>query len=237
MGGRGVLWQPGDGYRAGMDAALLAAALAPPAGGRVLEAGCGAGAALVQAALRHTDVGFTGIERDGSALALAQRNVAENGLSPRVAVRAGDVAEGFRALDEPPFDAAFANPPFFDDPSALRAPKPGKRGAWMADEGLAAWVGFLLDALRNGGSVTVIHRADRLGDLLRALAPRGGSVRVRPVQPFADAPAKRVLVRATRGGRAPLMLLAPLVLHDREGGRHTPRADAILRGDAALGWD
>jgi tRNA1(Val) A37 N6-methylase TrmN6 len=60
---------------------------------------------------------------------------------------------------------------------------------------------------------------------------------VRPVQPFADAPAKRVLVRARRGGRAPLVLLPPLVLHDRAGAaKHTAEAEAVLRGEAALAW-
>jgi tRNA1(Val) A37 N6-methylase TrmN6 len=58
------------------------------------------------------------------------------------------------------------------------------------------------------------------------------------VQPFADAPAKRVLVRCIRGGKAPLVLLAPLVLHARgEAAKHTPEAEAILRGETALGWD
>ncbi len=236
LSGRATLWQPRDGYRAGMDAALLAAALSLRAGSRALEAGCGAGAALVQAALRHPDVTFSGVERDPEARTLADRNLMENGLAARVSVRSGDVGDGFRALGETPFDAAFANPPFFDDPSALRAPKPGKRGAWMADDGLAAWTGFLLDAVRDGGAVTLIHRADRLADILVALAPRAGGVRIRPVQPFADAHAKRVLVRAVRGARAPLALLPSLVLHERDGGRHTARADAILRGDASLHW-
>ena len=106
----------------------------------------------------------------------------------------------------------------------------------MADDGLAPWVAFLLDAVREGGTVTLVHRADRLGDILAALQPRAGAICIRPVQPFADAPAKRVLVRAVRGARAPLALLPPLVLHDRDGGRHTARADAILRGEASLDW-
>lgn len=242
LGGRAGLWQPSDGYRAGMDAALLAAAIRAGDGARVLEAGCGAGGALVQAALRNPSAHFTGIERDAAAAALCTRNIAENGLGERAQARLADVGAGFRALGEPRFDAAFANPPFFDDEGAIRGPSPRRRGAWIADAGLGAWIGFLLDAVRDGGAVTVIHRADRLADILAALAPaegstRAGSVRIRPVQPFAGAAAKRVLVRAVRGGHAPLLLLAPLVLHPSDGGRHTPQAEAILRGDAALGWD
>ena len=106
----------------------------------------------------------------------------------------------------------------------------------MADDGLAAWTGFLTKAVREGGSITVIHRADRLADILALLAPKAGSFQVRPVHPFADEPAKRVLVRAVQTGKAPLQLLPALILHDREGGKHTAEAEAILRGEAALDW-
>lgn len=236
LGGRARLRQPVRGYRAGMDAALLAAALDLKPGMRALEAGCGVGAALVQAALRYPQARFLGVERDLEAVELARANLLANGLGDRTRARCGDVAEGFRLLAEPRFDAAFANPPFFDDERAIRGPAPTRRGAWIADAGLGAWTAFLLDALREGGTVTLIHRADRLGDLLTLLAERAGSIRVRPVQPFADAPAKRVLVHAMRGGRAPLALLPALVLHPRDSGGHIAETDAILRGDAALGW-
>ena len=53
---------------------------------------------------------------------------------------------------------------------------------------------------------------------------------------LADAPTKRVMVRAVKTGKAPLELLPPLILHDRTGGKHTSEAEGILRGEAALGW-
>jgi tRNA1(Val) A37 N6-methylase TrmN6 len=237
MGGRVLLRQPRPGYRAGADAALLAAAAEAKSGERVIEAGCGAGAALLQAAARWDGAAFTGVERDPVALGLAVENIGLNEMTGRVEALGGDVGAKFAALGLPRFDAAMANPPFFDDPSALRAPHPARMGAYMADDGLEAWTMFLLASVRDGGRVTVIHRADRLGDLLVLLGERGGSIRIRPVQPFADVPAKRVLVRAVRGGKTPLVLLPPLVLHDRDGaGKHTPEAEAILRGEAALGW-
>lgn len=237
LGGRLALLQPRKGYRAGLDAALLAAALGLEPGQRALEAGCGPGAALLQAAVRAPETQLTGVEREAEALDLAQRNIEANALHDRLRAMAGDVGRGFAALGLAPFDAAFANPPFFDDATALRGPGPAKAAAWLADDGLAAWSRFLLDAVRHGGAVTVIHRADRLADLLSTLSAGGGSLAVRPVQPFADAPAKRILVRAIKGGRAPLKLLPALVLHDRgEAAVHTPEADAILRGEASLGW-
>lgn len=236
LGGRVRLRQPVRGYRAGMDAALLAAAVQPRPGERLLEAGCGAGAVLMQIAARHPDVLLAGLEREQAAADLARDNAALNQASGRTTILNGDVARGFRALDLPPFDWAISNPPFFDDPGALRAPAEGKRAAWMADDGLAAWTGFLLKAVREGGRIVIIHRADRLADLLALLAPKAGSFAVRPIHPYADQPAKRVLVQAIKTGRAPLRLLPPLVLHDRSDAKHTPQTEAILRGEAVLGF-
>jgi tRNA1(Val) A37 N6-methylase TrmN6 len=236
LGGRVRLRQKADGYRAGMDAALLAAACDALPGQRVLEPGCGVGGALLAAAARRPDVIFQGVERDPVAAALATGNADLNVLSDRVTIQTGDVDSGFRALGLPVFDAVMTNPPFFDDPAALRAPHPAKSGAWMADGGLKSWTTFCLKAVREGGTITIIHRADRLADILAELSPKAGSFRVRPIAPFADAPAKRVIVRAIKTGKAPLVLLPPLVLHDRDGGKHTARAEAILRGEAALGW-
>lgn len=232
LGGRIRLRQPVKGYRAGMDAALLAAAVAAEPGQRVIEAGCGAGAVLMQIAARRPDAALTGLERDPALAALARENAVLNGAEATILT--GDIAAGFRSLGLPPFDWAVSNPPFFDDPGALRAPAHGKRGAWMADDGLKAWTGFLLKAVREGGRIVVIHRADRLADLLALLGDKAGSFAVRPVHPHADEPAKRVLVSAVKTGKAPLRLLPALVLHERGGAKHTAEAEAILRGEAAL---
>lgn len=237
LDGRVRLVQPAKGYRAGVDAALLAAACDAKPGERVIEAGCGAGAALLAAAARRPGCAFTGVERDSGAAALARANVAANGMEGRVEVIEADVAQPFSRLKLPAFDAALANPPYFDDPDTLRAPSPERRGAWIADDGLAAWTGFLTKAVREGGTITVIHRTDRLADLLALLGAKCGGFQVRPVHPFADAPAKRVIVRAVKTGKAPLKLLPPLVLHERAGGKHAAEAEAILRGRAELGWD
>ena len=236
LDGRVRLRQPARGYRAGLDAALLAAACDAQPGQRVLEAGCGAGGALLAAAARRPGVRFVGVERDAAALALAQDNIALNGFEGRVEAIEGDVAVRFSTLGLEPFDAAMTNPPFFDDSASLRGPSPERRAAWMADDGLAAWIGFLSKGVREGGTLTLIHRADRLADILALLGEKCGGIQVRPIHPFADQPAKRVLVRAIKTGKAPLKLLPGLVLHDRDGEKHRPEVEAILRGEADLPW-
>ncbi|MFN9926262.1 MAG: tRNA1(Val) (adenine(37)-N6)-methyltransferase [Phenylobacterium sp.] len=236
LDGRVRLRQPARGYRAGLDAALLAAACDAQDGQRVLEAGCGAGGALLAAAARRPGARFVGVERDAAALALARHNIAANSMGDRVEAVEGDVAVRFSLLGLEPFDAAMTNPPFFDDAGALRGPAPDRRAAWMADDGLEAWIQFLTKAVREGGSITLIHRADRLADILGLLTAKCGSIQVLPIHPFADEPAKRVLVRAIKTGKAPLRILPPLVLHDRDGAKHRPDVEAILRGEANLPW-
>ena len=61
LNGRITLFQSPSGYRAGMDAALLAAACDAPANARVLEAGCGPGGVLLAAATRCVGARFMGI--------------------------------------------------------------------------------------------------------------------------------------------------------------------------------
>jgi tRNA1(Val) A37 N6-methylase TrmN6 len=236
LDGRLSLRQPAKGYRAGVDAALLAAACDAGPGERVLEAGCGAGAVMLAAASRRPGARFLGVERDPEALALAKTNILDNGLSDRIQAILGEVGDREALAGHRPFDAALANPPFFDDPAALRAPHPAKTAAWIAGDGLGAWIQFLLRALGDGGTLTLIHRADRLADILEALGNAAGSAQVRPIHPFADTPAKRVLVRGVKGGQAPLQLLPPLVLHERGGAKHAAEAEAILRGRADVPW-
>ncbi|CAN5215782.1 tRNA1(Val) (adenine(37)-N6)-methyltransferase [soil metagenome] len=234
LGGRVRLGQPARGYRAGMDAALLAAAVQARPGERVFEAGCGAGAVLMQIAARRPGVVLAGLEREAPAADLARRNAILNDVADRTAILTGDVAHGFRPLELPLFDWAVSNPPFFDDETALRAPAAGKRAAWIADDGIEAWIDLLLASVRDGGRVLIVHRADRLADILTLLGDKCGSFAILPVQPFADQPAKRVLVRAIKRGKAPLVLLPALVLHDRSGAKHTAEAEAVLRGETDL---
>lgn len=232
LGGRIVLRQTRAGYRAGIDPALLAASLDCAPGSRVIEMGCGPGAALLAAAVLNPQARFTGIEADPQAAALARQNVALNGLDDCVSIVEAD------ALDWRPegkADAVFFNPPFFDDPAALRGPVPEKTAAWLTDRGLPDWIAAGSAMLTRGGSLTLIHRADRLGAILSGFeAGKIGSPVIQPVSPRADKPAKRVIVRGSREGKAPLLLLPALAMHDEEGGKYAARADAILRGEARL---
>lgn len=229
LDGRLVLRQPATGYRAGADAMLLAAATSP--GARLMEAGCGVGAALLAAALRFPDALLTGVEREPAMAALARENVEANGLGDRVRIVEEDVLRGTGGG----FDGVFCNPPFAEagegtDPHAAR------RHAHVTEASLDAWIAALSNRLGGGGRLTLIHRADKLAEILAALDGRLGGVTVFPVRPRAEAGASRVLVRAQKGSRGPLALMRGLDLHDDSGAKFTAEAEAIFRGAAAIDW-
>jgi len=229
LGGRIRLRQPCGGGRACIDTVLLAAAVPARAGERVIDAGCGTGAAALAVAARCAGAQVTGLERGSGLVHLACENAALNGLEDRVTAIEGDVGQPPVALGRGWFDHALANPPYYRADATVPPPSPEKARAFVgAATRLADWIGFCLDMLRERGSVTVIHRADRIDSLLAALHGRAGDIAVLPLWPRQGLPAKRVIVHARKGVKGASMLLPGLVLHDAAG-RFTPEAEAILR--------
>lgn len=231
--GRLRLRQPEVGYRAAIDPVLLAARLAPRPGSVWLEFGCGVGAASLCLLARCPEVSVIGVEIDPLLADLARQNAALNGFTERFRVIGGDVA-AVKGGDLPTLEGIFTNPPFHD-PAATPSPDARRtqatHGALLAD-----WSAAAARLLPHRGSFGLITRADGLADVLAALAaarPAFGGITILPLWPRAGQPAKRILVTARRGSRAPLVLRAGVALHDAENG-YTAECDAILRGGASL---
>jgi len=235
LGGRVRLSQPEAGFRAAIDPVLLAATVAAGPGERVLDVGCGVGTAALCVAARLADVCVVGIDLQRDLVALAAANARANGLSARAEFMVGDLLAPPLRLAPGSFDHVIANPPF--DPPARVRPSPDRGRALASVEGeagLAQWAGFCARMAGAKADVTVIHRADRLDELLAAMRPLMGELVVFPLWPGPAAkPAKRVIVRGRKGVATPLRLAPGLVLHEA-GGAYTAAAQAILRDAAAL---
>lgn len=231
LDGRVRLRQPVRGFRAGLDAVLLAAFVPARAGEAVVEAGCGSGAAFLCLAARVRRLRIAAVEREPAMAALARENAATNGVD--ATVTDGDVADVALARRLGPCDHAMANPPYW--PGGTPPPGAVRRAATHeSGTGMGEWVAFLVAALRERGTISLVLPAARFDVGIAALQRSGcGSVLLLPVAPRAGDPAKRVLIRGRRGGRAPARLLPPLVLHS-EDGRFTHAAEDVLRRAAAL---
>ena len=233
LGGRVALRQPARGLRAGLDAVLLAAGIPARPGERVLEAGCGSGAAFLCLAARVPGLRILAVERDPALAALAAANAAANGLVERVEVLCADVRDRTLARSLPPCDHAFANPPYWPGgsapPEALRRHATHEAGAGLED-----WAGFLAAPLRRRGSLSLILPAARLQAGMAALGSAGcGSLRLLPFWPRQGQAARRVLLQARRDGRGPARIEPGLALHEAGGG-FTVAAEAVLRDAAPL---
>ena len=239
LDGRLRLAQPRRGHRVGHDAILLAAACPARTGERVVDLGAGVGAAGLALAARVDGVAVTLVEIDSALAALAIRNAEHNGLAARVRVAVLDVAAPTRAftaagLAPESVTRVLMNPPYNDPARHRSSPDRERRLAHSAPAAaLAAWVKSAARLLRPRGTLSMIWRADGLGDVLRALAPAFGDIIVLPVHATVGEPAIRILVRAAKASGAPLTLLPGLVLSDGSG-RPTAEAQSVLRVGAAL---
>jgi tRNA1(Val) A37 N6-methylase TrmN6 len=241
LGGRVLLRQLRLGHRSGTDAALVVAAARPDARGRIADLGAGSGAIGLSLAVLKPSLQVTLIELDAEIAALAAESVALNGCAERVRsllANVEELAHSARARRElgAPYDLVVANPPFTNARASQSSPDSRRALAHVAREGaLARWIDAAYFLLRSKGVLIAIYRPDAMGEVLAALLPRFSAVSLRPVHARAEGVATRVLIRAQKGGRAPLALLPPLVLHERDG-NSTPLSAAIHRGEAELGF-
>lgn len=229
LGGRLHLLQSRRGYRVAVDAVLLAAAVDPAAGDRVLDLGAGVGSVGLCLARRRPDCTIVGIELQPALAQLAERNATRNGLGDRIRTIVHDIARPW-PQELAPFEQVVTNPPYLA--AAVADPSPDRSKALATVESsadLARWLEVATAALKPAGTLTLIHRSDRLEEIAVHLIRLGwGGLTVKRLPPAA-----RVLVRARRSEAPSIAQSPPLVLHGPEGG-YTEAAEAILRHAAPL---
>jgi tRNA1(Val) A37 N6-methylase TrmN6 len=234
LGGRVILHQPALGYRVAIDPILLAAACPAEPGETIADLGCGVGTAALCLARRVTDARCVGVEVQPELAALADRNAEENGLADRVRFLAGDILDRTLPIYAAPVDHVIVNPPYLKRGTATPSGNPVKALANVeGDADLAAWVAAAAKAARSGGSITFVHRADRLPELLALLGARCGGLTILPLHPKAGAAAQRVIVAGRLDQRLPAMLLPGLILHEADGS-FSPTLQRVLRDGAPL---
>ena len=231
LGGRVRLLQPSRGYRVAVDAVLLAASVEAAAGERVLDLGAGVGAVGLCLAARVPGCTIVGIELQPALAALAARNAILNGAEARIRTIVHDLAHPL-PFDLANFDHVATNPPYLAAAVADPSPDPSKALATVESSAdLARWLAVAAGALKPTGTLTVIHRSDRLEEIVSHLVRLGLSDVTVKLLP----PAARVLIRARRAEVPGRRSSPPLVLHGPAGG-YTDEAEAILRHAAPLAF-
>jgi len=229
LGGKLRVQQPSAGFRAGLDAVVLAASVPARAREQVLELGSGCGTASLCLAARIPDCDVTGLEIDKNLVGIASGNAETNGLADRLHFVTGDVFAPPRVLRRL-FDHVFANPPFHH-PSDPASTNVLRKQATHDGSALALWLKAGLKRVRPDGTMTMIIRTDRLAEILEGSRAQG--ITLLPLWARQGEPSKRIVVQARKGSRERLRLLPGLVLHEKDGA-YTQTADSILREGSAL---
>jgi tRNA1(Val) A37 N6-methylase TrmN6 len=255
---RVMLEQPKHDFRVAVDTVLLAAAVPAQAGDRVLDLGCGVGGAMLCVAARVPGIVAVGIEIQNELVEICQRNIGRNGFAT-AEVFCGDVmklesaifgesgaiplslAGGVRGgLDQPVLSASFdhvlMNPPYHDEATHDVSTHKSKRraNAGQGDE-LAGWISAVARALKDDGTLTIIHRADRESEILNIAAGHFGGAEILHILPKQDMPPKRVILRLCKNKRHASTSSNIFILHNQDG-TYAPQADAILRGAMPLNF-
>lgn len=209
-------------FRFSIDAVLLAQFATVRQRGRAVDLGTGTGAIAMFLLARGISF-VSGLDSNSGLVALATRSAELNGLTDRLQFVSADVKEVQRCYCAGDYELVTANPPY-------RLPASGRispvaevaRARHEITASLQDFVSAAAFLLSNRGRLAMIHLPERLTDVCIAL--RGADLepkRLRFIHPFADRPAKMVLVEAVKGVKPGLTVMPPLTIY-QEPGKYNP---------------
>lgn len=221
------MFRQSEHFKLGTDSVLLADFVNIGSRRNGIDLGCGSGILALLLLDRDARLCMTGLEINPEAADAARANLSANNFSERGSVVAGDircVRELFRSGE---FDLVVANPPYFAEGSGRQSPDDAKAAARTETtctlQDICRAAAYLC---RTGGVFCLVHRAERLCDVLCALREHGlEPKRLRTVSHDANKEPSLVLIEARRGGAAGLKLMPPLFVRNPDG----TETDEILR--------
>lgn len=215
-------------FRPGTDSFLLSSLPRLKPGLRVCDLGSGTGLLGLLLLQREPSLTVTGVEIQRAAVRLAEKAAGENGLTERLTTIQGDLRDIRRLLGAGAFDLAVCNPPYYAPSSGGIAPEEARRTARSEVsctlEDVCRAASYLL---RWGGAFCLVHKPERLTDLLCLLRETGlEPKRLRFVVNRTGATPSLVLLEGRRGGKPGLTVEPPLILQKPDGSP-TEELDAI----------
>lgn len=234
LDGKLIIKQPRKGYRAGIDAVLLAAVVHPKLGDKILEIGAGVGTVMLCIAAHCPAANITGVEIQEDLVSICQENIKDNHFEDRINILQGDLSNPPVLLKPNTYDHVISNPPFHDyGPQAGNDIKTKSLSRHVSNVTLQDWIIGCLRFVKPRGLLTLIHRADQLDDSLNALRTISGGIKIYPFWPKQEKPAKLVILQARKGVKSACTIRPGMVLHDREG-KYTQEAESIFRGSGRI---
>lgn len=213
------LLQPDGGFRLSTDSVLVANFMSLPNHARVCDLGAGCGSIGLLLCARSASVHVTGVELQPDACRLAEQNIALNSLQDRFCVHCADLRKLRGLLPAANFDCVVSNPPYFQTNAGGVCADPSRA---IARTELCCTLEDLCQAaamlLRWGGSFALVHRPERLCDLIWQFRQNGiEPKRIRFVRHTQSSPVCLVLLEGRRGAKAGLSYEPDLIQFAPDG--------------------
>ncbi len=185
-----------------------------PKNARVLDLGSGCGTLGLLLCSKDPGCHVTGIELTEPAHAMAVENIRRNGLAARMESICGDLRSVSERFSPGQFDLCISNPPYFSrGPASRKTPLARREDACTPDDLMkaAGW------ALKYGGDFFLVHKAERLGNLITAGASRQlEAKRLCLLRHRAASPINLVLLQFRKGAK-PGLIWEEIILHNADG--------------------
>jgi len=220
-----ILWDNGPIFHydtalfpPGTDSFALGYFARPRRGEKVCDLGSGCGLLGTLLLAREPSLTLYNVEINPAAAAIAERNFTENGWAERVHHHIGDLRNPRTLPPAGSMDYCLSNPPYFKAGSGAACEREERQRERSEEQctlnDVCAAAKYLL---RWGGSFAMVHRPERLSDVLYAMREHGMEPkRLRFVLAGSEAAPSLFLVEGRRGGKSGLVVSPPLVIGSRE---------------------
>lgn len=193
---------------------VLAHFIKLPRSAKILDLGSGCGTLGVLLCARDPDCTVTGFELTEHAHRAAQRNIRVNGLQSRMESICADLRQIPEALPQGSFSLCVSNPPYFSGgPLSHRTPLARREDGCTLAELLksAAW------ALKYGGDFYLVHRPQRLGEIIARAAPFHLEAKRLGLLRHAEGQRPSLILLQLRKGGRPGLSWEEITLYDKSG--------------------
>lgn len=205
---------PPGGFPLSTDSMVLAHFIKLPRSAKILDLGSGCGTLGVLLCARDPDCTVTGFELTEHSHRAAQQNIRTNGLQSRMESICADLRQIPKLLPQGSFSLCVSNPPYFSGgPVSHRTPLARREDGCTLAELLksAAW------ALKYGGDLYLVHRPQRLGEIIAQAAPFHLEVKRLGLLRHAEGQRPNLILLQLRKGGKPGLSWEEITLYDKSG--------------------
>lgn len=168
----------------------------------------------------RTKARIFGVELQKEIYEMGKLSIEENGMDEQITFINDDVKNLKKENFDKEFDVVVCNPPYFkyQENSLINSSEKKTIARHEVFIKLEEIVEISEHLLKNGGTFAMVHRPDRLIEILTLMKKyKIEPKKMRFVYPKIDKDANMVLIEGVKNGRGGLKLFPPLITHDKDG--------------------